>query len=118
VTESSLLIQLYLDEEVSILLAQLLRPHGFDVLTTRDAKNLGRSDAAQLHFATEHQLTMFTHNRCDYERLHETALREQRPHAGILIANRRASDFDLARRIMTVLNTFTAEDVTNQLLYL
>ena len=117
-TESSLFIQLYLDEDVSVLLAQLLRPHGFDVLTTRDAKNLGRSDAAQLHFAAEHQLTMLTHNRCDYERLHETALREQRPHAGILIANRRASDFDLARRIMTVLNTFTAEDVTNQLLYL
>ncbi|HJR75728.1 MAG TPA: hypothetical protein VJ805_02110 [Nitrospiraceae bacterium] len=27
----------------------------------------------------------------------------------------RASDFDLARRIMTVLNTFTAEEVANQL---
>jgi hypothetical protein len=118
VTESSLFIRLYLDEDVSVLLAQLLRPHGFEVLTTREAKNLGRFDAAQLHFTAEHQLTMLTHNRCDYERLHETALREQRPHAGILIANRRASDFDLARRIMTVLNTFTAEEVANQLLYL
>ena len=30
----------------------------------------------------------------------------------------RASDFELARRIMTALNTFTAEEMTNQLLYL
>ena len=52
-----------------------------------------------------------------YERLHEAALREQRSHAGILIANRRAADFDLARRIMTVLNTFTAEEVVKQLFY-
>lgn len=117
-TEAPLFIQLYLDEDVSVFVAQLLRPHGFEVLTTRDAQNLGRSDAAQLQFATAHQRTILTHNRCDYEWLHETALREQHPHTGILIASRRASDFELARRIMTVLNTFTAEEITNQLLYL
>ena len=117
-TESSLFIRLYLDEDVSVFVAQLLRPHGFEVLPTRDAQNLGRSDAAQLDFATEHQWTLLTHNRCDFEQLHEAALRDQRLHAGILIASRRASDFELARRIMTLLNTFTAEDVTNQLLYL
>ena len=117
-TESPLFIRLYLDEDVSVFVAQLLRPHGFDVLTTRDAQNLSRSDAAQLQFAAAHQHAILTHNRCDYERLHEAALREHRSHSGILIANRRASDFELARRIMTVLNTFTAEETTNQLLYL
>ena len=39
------------------------------------------------------------------------------PHAGILIANRRSSDFELARQIMTALDTFTAEEVVNQLFY-
>ena len=63
-------------------------------------------------------MTLLTHNRIDYELLHAEGLREQRPHAAILIANRRASDFDLARRIMTVLNRFTPEEVANQLLYL
>ena len=117
-TEFPLFIRLYLDEDVSVFVAQLLRPHGFEVLTTRDAQNLSRSDAAQLQFATAHQRTILTHNRCDYEWLHEAALREQRSHAGIFIASRRASDFDLARRIMTVLNTFTADEVANQLFYL
>ena len=63
-------------------------------------------------------MTLLTHNRIDYELLHAERLRAQRPHAGILIANRRASDFDLARRIMTVLNRFTPDDIANQLLYL
>ena len=63
-------------------------------------------------------MTLLTHNRIDYELLHAEGLREQRPHAGILIANRRASDFDLARRIMTVLNRFTSDDVANHLFYL
>jgi len=118
VTDASLFIRLYLDEDVSVFVAQLIRPHGFDVLTTREAQNLGQADAAQLQFAATHQRTILTHNRCDYELLHETALGEQRSHAGILIANRRASDFELARRIMIVLDTFTSDELTNQLLYL
>jgi Domain of unknown function (DUF5615) len=118
VTESPLFIRLYFDEDVSVFVAQLLRPHGFEILTTREAQNLGRSDAAQLQFAAVHQHTVLTHNRCDYERLHEAALIEQRFHFGILIASRRASDFELARRIMTVLNMFTADEMTNQLLYI
>ena len=116
-TEPALFIRLYLDEDVSVFLAQLLRPHGFEVLTTREAKNLGCSDTAQLQFATARQHAILTHNRCDFEHLHEAALRDQQPHTGILIASRRASDFELARRIMTVLDTFTAEEVTNQLFY-
>lgn len=117
-TEPSLFIQLYLDEDVSVFVAHLLRPHGFDALTTKDAQNLGSTDAAQLRYAATHRLTLLTHNRVDYERLHSAALRDQQLHAGILVATRRPSDFDLARRIMTLLNRFTAEEVVNQLLYL
>ncbi len=117
-SDGSLFIRLYLDEDVSVFVAQLLRSHGFEVLTTNDAQDLGSSNVAQLRYATTHRLTLLTHNRVDYELLHAEALRKQQPPAGILIANRRASDFDIARRIMTLLNRFTAEEVVNQLLYL
>jgi len=118
VTEPTLFIRLYLDEDVSVFVAQLLRPHGFDVLTTKDAHKLGSTDAAQLRYAATQRLTLLTHNRVDFERLHTEALQDQKPHAGILIANRRASDFELARRILTFLNRFSLEEVVNQLLYL
>jgi hypothetical protein len=116
VSDTSLFICLYLDEDVSVFVAHLLRPHGFEVLTTKDAHNLGSTDAAQLHSAATHRLTLLTHNRVDFELLHTEALRDQQPHAGILVANRRASDFDLARRIMPLLNRFTAEEQDRHLL--
>jgi predicted nuclease of predicted toxin-antitoxin system len=87
VTEPTLFIRLYLDEDVSVFVAQLLRPHGFDVLTTKDAQKLGSTDAAQLRYAATQRLTLLTHNRVDFERLHTEALQDQKPHAGILIAN-------------------------------
>ncbi len=117
-SDPALFIRLYFDEDVSVLVAELLRSHGFDVLTTREAQQLGNSDAAQLQYAVEHQRTMLTHNRIDFELLHTEAVETQGSHAGILVANRRASDFELARRIMTLLNRFTADEVVNQLLYL
>lgn len=117
-SDTALFIHLYFDEDVSVFVAELLRSHGFDVLTTRGAKQLGNSDATQLQYAVEHQRTMLTHNRIDFELLHAEALETQQSHAGILVANRRASDFELARRVMTLLNRFTADEVVNQLLYL
>lgn len=54
---------------------------------------------------------MLTHNRVDFELLHAEALETQRPHASILVANRRASDFELARRILTLLNRFAVDKV-------
>ncbi len=36
---SSLFIRLYLDEDVNVLIADLLKAKGFDVLTVRDAGN-------------------------------------------------------------------------------
>lgn len=114
----ALFIRLYLDEDVSVFVAQLLRPHGFDVLTTQEARQLGNPDAAQLQYAVAHQRAVLTHNRVDFEQLHAETLETRRSHAGILVANRRASDFELARRILTLLNRFTADEVLNQLLYL
>ena len=41
-----LFVELYLDEYVSVLVAELLRSHGFDTLTAREAGQLGKSDEA------------------------------------------------------------------------
>lgn len=113
-----LFVTLYLDEDVSVLVAELLRAHGFDVLCTREAQHLGASDAAQLRFSSSQSRAILTHNRVDFESLHRSALTEHRSHAGIIIANRRASDADLARRVMKILDLFSADDITNQLFYI
>ncbi len=70
----------------------MLRAHGFDVLTTRNAGNLGNSDVAQFDFATVQNRALLTHNRRDFEALHLKALQEQTTHSGLFIANRHPSD--------------------------
>ena len=117
-TVDSLFIQLYLDEDVSVLLADLLGRHGFDVLCARDANNRGKSDTFQLEYATAHQRTLLTHNRQDFQTLHRKALLEQSVHHGIIIANRRASDMELAKRTMKVLDFYASDEMKGQLLYI
>jgi hypothetical protein len=44
---------LYLDEDVSVVVAAILRARGFEATTARDIGQLGRSDFGQLTFAAE-----------------------------------------------------------------
>jgi len=66
---SSLFIRLYLDEDVNVLIADLLKAKGFDVLTVRGAGQLQASDDDQLAYAINQQRTLVTHNRSDFEEL-------------------------------------------------
>lgn len=106
----------YLDEDVSVVVAAILKARGFDVLTARDAGHLGRSDFQQLAFGAEGGRVLLTHNRSDFERLHREWLEAGKPHAGIVVARRRAPG-DLAARVGRLLTRLTAEDLNNRLLY-
>lgn len=82
-TPDRIFSNLYLDEDVSVLIAEWLRPHGFDILTTRETHNLGQSDSFQLLFAAAQQRAILTPNRGDFEALHRRALAEQQPKEGL-----------------------------------
>jgi predicted nuclease of predicted toxin-antitoxin system len=72
---SSLFICLYLDEDVNVLIANLLRAKGFDAITARDAGRLQATDAEQLAYAVSQARTLITHNRTDFEALVQTYFR-------------------------------------------
>lgn len=111
-----LFIELYLDEDVDTLLATLARARGFAAETTVEAGNLGAGDEQQLVHAAERGLTLLTHNRAHFEQLARLWLASGRAHAGILVAVRRPVH-DMARRLFSLLNTVTADEMENQLLY-
>lgn len=66
---AGLFIELYLDEDVNVLVAELLRGRGFFATTTRHENNLGKSDPEQLSYAAAHGYTLLTHNHADFEEL-------------------------------------------------
>jgi Domain of unknown function (DUF5615) len=114
---SRLFIELYLDEDVSVLVAHLVCARGFVAKTAHDEGLLGRSDAEQLAYAVSRQMTLLTHNRADFEALARVYLANGQTHHGIIIAVRR-TPHEITQRLLAILNQVTADEMENQLRYI
>ncbi len=113
-----LFAQLYLDEDVHVRIARIVRGHGFSVRTARIPKafGIGATDEEQLAFAADQGLVVVTHNRIDFEELARQYYEEGRIHAGIICAVRR-SPRECATRLLALLNDRTTSEFENHLLY-
>ena len=107
---------IYTDEDVSRLVATLLRARGFDVTTTSEERMLSQSDSQQLAYATSVDRCLLTHNRVDFERLHLEYMTAGRQHSGIIVVPQKNA-YEIAQRAAILLNTLTADEIANQLLY-
>jgi predicted nuclease of predicted toxin-antitoxin system len=114
---SQLFIELYLDEDVSVLVADLLRARGFVATTTQEAGNLGSSDRVQLESAIKRAQALLTHNRADFEALAREFFSSGRSHNGIIVAVRRPPN-DIVKRLLAILNSVTSDEIENQIRYL
>ena len=112
-----LFIELYLDEDVDVLVADLVRSRGFVAVTTRDANQLGASDVSQLSYAVRQRKTFLTHNHDDFQALAEEFRAADRHHAGIIIAGRHPS-YELLRRLLRILNHITADEMHDCVRYI
>lgn len=112
-----LFVELYLDEDVSALVADLIDARGFDVITTREAGNLGNGDAAQLTYAVQKNRTLLTHNRADFEALAQAYFAAGHAHSGIIIAVRHPPH-EIVRRLLLILNHVTADEMRDQIRYI
>ena len=117
---SSLFICLYLDEDVNVLVADLLKAKGFDAITAitaRDAGQLHATDAEQLAYAVSQARALVTHNRIDFEALVQTYFEAEQMHYGMIFAVRRSPQ-EIAQRLLVILNQVTADDMQNQVRYI
>lgn len=114
---SRLFVELYLDEDVDVLVAELLRAYGFSVRTARDAERLQISDAEQLAYAVRQGKAFLTHNRADFEKLARDYFASGQHHCGIILAVRR-TPYEIVRRLLHLLNQVTADEMENQVRYI
>jgi hypothetical protein len=114
------LVAIYADEDVTDLLAPLLRERGFQALSTAEADNFGLTDEEQLEFATLHQHAMLTYNRDDFIFLARRWYDQGREHAGIILSPqfRRREVGELLRQISNLLKTVPAEEMWNTVRHL
>lgn len=107
---------LYTDEDMSALVATLLKSRGLDVTTVHEQATLGKTDSEQLEIASSLSRCLVTHNRVDFEKLHLQYLNENKQHSGIIIVLQKSA-YEVARRIGVLVNALTVEEINNQLLY-
>ena len=107
---------LYTDEDMSAMVAILLRSRELDVTTVPEQETLGKSDREQLEFATSLDRCLVTHNRVDFEQLHLEYMENDEVHSGIIVIPQK-NPYEIAQRVSILVNALTADEIRNQLLY-
>ncbi|MBA2737948.1 MAG: DUF5615 family PIN-like protein [Pyrinomonadaceae bacterium] len=113
-------IKLYLDEDAQrTSLAQSLRQHGVDVLTTSEAEQISKSDQSQLAFAASIGRTIYTYNVGDFMALHSKYLTLETKHSGIIIGEQgRFGVGEQMRRLLRIVEAKSAEELENHIEFL
>ena len=114
---SRLFICLYLDEDINVLIADLLRARGFDAITARDAGYLQATDSEQFAYAISQSRALVTHNRKDFEELVQAYFDSGQMHYGVIFAVRRSPQ-EIAQRLLAILNQVTSDEMENQVRYI
>ena len=78
--------RLYLDEDITPLLARLLRERGHDVISCREIGAIGLADEDQLARATELGRAILTSNYGDFIRLSRECVMRGQTHGGIIVS--------------------------------
>jgi predicted nuclease of predicted toxin-antitoxin system len=78
VTNKRLSPSFYFDEDVSVIVAKIIRAHGFKVTCASEVKECGRSDKEQLEYAAKNSHILITHNIRDFIKPHRDSLKKER----------------------------------------
>jgi predicted nuclease of predicted toxin-antitoxin system len=108
--------RVYLDEDVSILLASLLQSRRIFATTARDNQMLRKTDGQHLEKAIQLSCIMVTHNRGDFERLYTEYITQNKPHQGIIVLSRKRDIYTSAQRLVRFFSAHP--NIANQLWYL
>jgi predicted nuclease of predicted toxin-antitoxin system len=116
----ALFVRLYFDRHIMARLAVDLRGRSFNVLTTEEAGLDTATDEQQLAFATQEGRAILTYNIRDFAPLHTQWLADGRSHTGIIVSRQLGSRQYglLLERMLRLLNHFTAEEMTNNIVHL
>lgn len=114
---TGLFIELYLDEDVDVLIAHLLRQYGFVASTAQEAGQLQKSDQEQLTYAVSQRKTLLTHNRTHFETLAQAYFAAGQHHYGIILAVRHPPR-EIVRRLLVILDQVTADEMQDQVRYI
>jgi hypothetical protein len=113
-------IRLYIDEDaMAESLVQALIDRGVDVTTANLENMVFQPDPVHLAYATSLGRVLYSFNVGDYCQLHSEWLSTDRLHSGIIVASQKKFSIgEQMRRLLRIMNTLSAEEMTNNLEFL
>ena len=112
-----LFVSFYFDEDISVVVAKIIRAHGFKVICASEVKECGITDEEQLKYAAKNNYILVTHNIRDFIKLHKDSVEKEFNHSGIILARRRRDNYEFARRLLKFLKEIETDDLSNQVRY-
>jgi predicted nuclease of predicted toxin-antitoxin system len=110
-------VSLYLDEDVRVLLAEVLRSRGYDAGHALEFNRCGKSDEEQLAYAARRGMAILTHNVRDFVLLDKLYRAQNKNHSGIILSGQLPFN-ELLKRVLKLLSAFTADNLKNKLIWL
>jgi predicted nuclease of predicted toxin-antitoxin system len=110
-------ISLYLDEDVRVLLAEVLRNRGYTVTHVLEVARNGMCDREQLAYAVKHKMTILTHNIKDYVVLSKSYVELGKNHFGIVVSDKLPFS-ELLRRTLKFMSFSNRKLIRNKLIWL
>ncbi len=114
---STIVLTLYLNENLSWRIARALREYGYDVISSHEAGMDEEEDPSQFAFAVEQERAVVTNNFADFIALHEEYLKNNTTHYGVILTTK-CSISVLVRRLRTFLGHVSREQMINQIRWL
>jgi predicted nuclease of predicted toxin-antitoxin system len=111
-------MRLYTNESVPVAIAEGLRRRGVDVVSARDAGNLGLTDKQQLAYAHSLNMVLFTHDDDFLKITHELSAAGQ-SHSGIIYVHQQKLGIgESIRRLKVITELLTEDDFLNHIEFL
>lgn len=111
------MLTLYLNENLSWRIARALREYGYDVISSHEAGMDEEDDPPQFAFAVDQERAVVTNNFADFVALHEAYLASHTTHYGVIFTTKCPISV-LIRRLRTLLETVSREQMMNQIRWL
>jgi hypothetical protein len=107
-------IRLYLDADVDVKLAPILRAAGYDCVSAREVGYAESDDEAQMTFAAREGRVFLTHNIRHFVPIFERWWHAGLSHCGIVVSQQIPLG-ELQRRMLCLLEILTANEMENNI---
>jgi len=108
-------INIYTDENVNVAIVEGLKRRGVEAWSAIDKSKLGLSDEEQLRYAFDEGMTIFTHDDDFLSMASESEIE----HCGIIYVHQEhLSIGECIRRLKSIVETMSPEEMHNRILFL